>query len=33
MINAALELFSTHAADVVSMDDVAARAGASRALV
>jgi AcrR family transcriptional regulator len=33
MINAALELFSTRTADVVSMDDVAARAGASRALV
>jgi AcrR family transcriptional regulator len=33
MINAALELFSTQPADVVSMDDVAARAGASRALV
>lgn len=33
MINAALELFSARTADVVSMDDVAARAGASRALV
>jgi AcrR family transcriptional regulator len=33
LINAALELLSTRSADAVSMDDVAARAGASRALV
>lgn len=33
MIDAALELFSTRPPDAVSMDDVAARAAASRALV